>query len=85
MVLSAYVFSVSSAELTSSIVDPFDWVFARIVCTAFIWVSYSAKPSRTEAVKALVMLFPASMAALVMRLSTENATAPMALKPDWTP
>ena len=41
IVKSAYLFNSSNAELTSFMVVPSDLVFANIVCTELICVSYS--------------------------------------------
>ena len=66
MVLSAYSFNSPSDFVTSSIVVPSFVVFASMVWTALILVSYSLKPVITGLiVNASAILFPALTAELV--------------------
>ena len=62
------MFNSPNARFTSCKLEPFDEVFAKIVCTAFIWVSYSENPVLIGSmVRADIIFLPVVIAALVIR------------------
>ena len=67
--MSAYWFSSSRAAFTSSIVVPACDVFARIVCTALICVSYSSRPDFTGSKVRAFAKFLAELTASLVKLA----------------